>query len=213
MLFLTLGADMTRPSRTGGKTSEANARNASPAKGRKTTKTKRRIAPTATRVKRRSVSGPSKDLKDAREQQAATAEILKVIASSPSDVQPVFDVIVERAVQLCGARMGRVYRYDGELIQMVGGYGLTAPGHDSAQRPFPRPASDDTIVGRGMLSHKPNILTHLNEDDTIPPLSRQMIEAIGARSQVTMPMLLLGRPIGAITLSWAEPRGYNEQQI
>ena len=90
---------MARPSRTGGKTSEAKARNASPAKGRKTTKTKRRIAPAATRVKRRSVSGPSKDLKEAREQQAATAEILKVIASSPYDVQPVFEAIVDQRRQ------------------------------------------------------------------------------------------------------------------
>ena len=71
---------MARPSRTGGKTSEAKARNATPAKGRKTTKTKRRIAPAASRLKRRSVSGPNEDLREAREQQAATAEILKVIA-------------------------------------------------------------------------------------------------------------------------------------
>jgi two-component system, NtrC family, sensor kinase len=209
MRFLTLGADMTRPSRTGGKMSEAKGRNASPAKGRKTTKTKRRIAP---RVKR-SASGPIKDLKEAREQQAATAEILKVIASSPSDVQPVFDVIVERAVQLCGARMGRVYRYDRNLIHLVGGHGLSVPGREGAQRPFPRPAADDTIVGRVMLSRRPYILADLNEDETVPPLSRQMIEALGARSQVTMPMLLAGEPIGAITLSWAEPRGYNEHQI
>ena len=203
---------MTRPSRTGGKTSKGKGRNASPAKGRKTTKTQRRIAPATPRVKR-SASGPSKDLKEAREQQAATAEILKVIASSPSDVQPVFDVIVERAVQLCGARMGRVYRYDGNLIHMVGGHGLSVPGREGAQRPFPRPAADDTIVGRVMLSRRPNILADLNEDETVPPLSRQMIEALGARSQVTMPMLLAGEPIGAITLSWAEPRGYNDHQI
>jgi GAF domain-containing protein len=204
---------MTRPSRAGGKTSKAKARNASPAKGLKTTKTKRRTAPAATRVKRRSVSGPSKDLEDAREQQAATAEILKIIASSPSDVQRVFDVIVERAVRLCGARMGRVYRYDGNLICMVGGYGLSEPGRDEAERPFPRPAAEDTIVGRVMLSRRPNILADVNDDETVPTLSRKMIAAIGARSQVTMPMLLACEPIGAITLSWAEPRGYKDQTI
>src|SRR6476659_3503637 len=93
---------MARPSRKGGKISEAEARKASPLKGRKTTKTKPRIAPAATRVKRRPVSDPSKDLKEAREQQAATAEILKVIASSPSDVQPVFEAIATSAKRLIG---------------------------------------------------------------------------------------------------------------
>jgi signal transduction histidine kinase len=153
------------------------------------------------------------ETREALERQTATAEILKIIASSPSDVQPVFDVIVERAVQLCGARMGRVYRYDGNLIHLVGGHGLSVPAREGAQRPFPRPATDDTIVGRVMLSRRPTILADLNEDDTVPPLSRQMIEALGARSQVTMPMLLAGEPIGAITLSWAEPKGYNDHQI
>src|SRR6187431_2341893 len=100
MLFLTLGADMRRPSRTGGKTSDAKARNAGPAKGRN--KTKPRAAPAATRAKRRPVSDPSKDLKEAREQQAATAEILRVIASSPDDVQPVFDAIASSSKQLIG---------------------------------------------------------------------------------------------------------------
>jgi GAF domain-containing protein len=153
------------------------------------------------------------ETREALERQTATSDILKVIASSPSDVQPVFDVIVERAVRLCGARMGRVYRYDGSLIHMVGGHGLSEPGRDSAQRPFPRPASEDTIVGRVMLSRRANVLADLDEDDTVPELSREMISSIGARSQVTMPMLLKGEPIGAITLSWTEPRGYNDQQI
>jgi two-component system, NtrC family, sensor kinase len=153
------------------------------------------------------------ETQEALERQTATAEILKVIASSPNDVQPVFDVIVERAVRLCGARMGRVYRYDGNLIRMVGGHGLSVPALDAVQQPFPRPASDDTLVGKVVLSRQPNILADLNEDETVPPLSRQMIAAMGARSQVTMPMLLAGEPIGAITLSWAEPRGYTDQQI
>jgi GAF domain-containing protein len=95
----------------------------------------------------------------------------------------------------------------------VGGHGLSEPGREGAQRPFPRAASDDTIVGRVMLSRRPNILADLNEDDTVPPLSRRMITALGARSQVTMPMLLAGEPIGAITLSWAGPRGYTDQTI
>src|SRR5271155_3816954 len=95
------------------------------------------------------------ELRAARDRQAASAEILKVIASSPNDVQPVFDVIVERAVRLCGAHMGRVYRYDGNLIQLVGGYGLSEAARSEADRLFPRPAADDTIVGQVMLSRRP----------------------------------------------------------
>ena len=82
------------------------------------------------------------ETREALERQTATADILRVIASSPSDVQPVFDVIVERAVRLCGARMGRVYRYDDGMIHMVAGHGLSTPGLSKVQEVFPRPAAD-----------------------------------------------------------------------
>ena len=73
----------------------------------------------------------------------------KVIASSPTDVQPVFDVIVESAVRLCGARFGRVYRYDGSVIQMVASHGLSTNGLAQVQRVFPRPAADRHDRGAG----------------------------------------------------------------
>jgi two-component system, NtrC family, sensor kinase len=153
------------------------------------------------------------ELRAARDRQAASAEILKVIASSPSDVQPVFDVIVERAVRLCGGHMGRVYRYDGDIIQMVAGHGLSAPGLDKVQQVFPRPAADDTTAGLAIRSRRPNFVINIETDRSVPPLSRQMIEALGTRSQVTVPMLRSGEPIGAITVGWAEPDACGDQQV
>ena len=153
------------------------------------------------------------ETREALERQTATADILKVIASSPSDVQPVFDVIVERAVRLCGARMGRVYRYDDGVIHMVAGHNLSTPGLSKVQEVFPRPAADDTTAGLAIRSRQPYFVTDIESDQSAPPLSRQMIEALGTRSQVTVPMLRKGEPIGAITVGWAEPAAYGDQQV
>ncbi len=153
------------------------------------------------------------ETKEALDHQTATSEILRVISSSPTDVQPVFDVIVERAVRLCGARFGRVYRYDGDVIHMVAGYGLGAAGLREVQRVFPRPASDDTIVGRVILTRQPALIRDIEREERVPALSRRMIEALETRSQVTIPMLRTREPIGAITLGWAEPEAFDEQQI
>jgi GAF domain-containing protein len=153
------------------------------------------------------------ETREALERQTATSDILKVIASSPNDVQPVFDVIVERAVRLCGARMGRVYRYDDGIIHMVAGHGLSTPGLSKVQEVFPRPAADDTTAGLAIRSRQPYFVTDIESDQSAPPLSRQMIEALGTRSQVTVPMLRSGEPIGAITVGWAEPAAYGKQQV
>jgi signal transduction histidine kinase len=155
----------------------------------------------------------TRELTGALEQQTATSEILSVISSSPTDVQPVFEVIVERAVRLCGGRFGRVYRYDGELIHVVARHGVSVAGQEELQRVFPRPATDDTIVGRVIATREAAYVTDIERAEGVPPLSRQMIEALGTRSQVTVPMLRAGEPIGAMTIGWSEPDGFGEQQI
>src|SRR5262245_54749586 len=91
---------MARASRTGGKTKAAPTRKKRTVKGRNPAKPKRPVARTVVRAKRSSVSPFGNELQEAREQQAATAAILKVIASSPNDVQPVFNAIVNSAATL-----------------------------------------------------------------------------------------------------------------
>ena len=159
------------------------------------------------------VEARTSELTEALEQQTATSEILRVISSSPTDVQPVFDVIVESAVRLCGARFGRVYRYDGSVLDMVASHGLSTGGLGQVQRVFPRPAADDTIVGQVILTRQPVFVRDIEREAAVPALSRQMIEALGTRSQVTIPMLRAGEPIGAMTIGWSEPEAFSDQQI
>src|ERR1043166_494861 len=129
MPFLTSGADMARPSKTGGKTSEAKHRRANPAKAG------------ASRAKGRSASDPSKDLKEAREQQAATAEILKIIASSPSDVQPVFEAIAERSNRLVEGLTAAVYSLVDDTLHLMA-FTRNSPAADAAVKAsYPRPLS------------------------------------------------------------------------
>jgi len=163
--------------------------------------------------KNRALTQAHGQVTEALEQQTATGEILRVISSSPTDVQPVFDVIVERAVHLCGARFGRVYRYDGDMIHMVAGYGLGAAGLGAVHRIFPRPASADTIVGGVILTRQPALIRDIEREEGVPALSRRMIEALGTRSQVSIPMLRAGEPIGAMTIGWAEPEAFDESHI
>jgi GAF domain-containing protein len=198
MLFLTLGADMTRPSRTGGKTSEAKVRNASPAKGLKTTKTKRRTASAATRAKRRSVSGPSKDLEDAREQQAATAEILKIIASSPSDVQPVFEAIVGSANRLLGGLSTAVFRFVDGAAHLAAFTPTNPAADDVLKASFPRPVADFEAF---RLAQHGRPIPITDTEDISHAQIREIARLRGFRSMLFVPLINDGVPIGIISVT------------
>src|SRR6516164_3057891 len=91
---------------------------------------------------------------------------------------------------------------------------LSVPGLGKVQQVFPRPATDDTIAGQVIQSRQAYFVTDIEHDQSVPALSRQMIEALGTRSQVTVPMLRAGgEPIGAITVGWADPGAYQDQQV
>jgi GAF domain-containing protein len=202
---------MARPSRTGGKAGEAKTRKSSPARGRKTTKTKRRIVPTASRVRRRSVSDPSKDLKEAREQQAATAEILKVIASSPGDVQPVFEAIAERSNRLIGGHSTTVFRFAGDMVELAAFTPISDEADAVLCAAFPRPIAslpNFMQVSRGEVAE-----TIDTEADDEPDDSRNVGRARGFRSRLLVPLKDDRGVVGTISITRKEPGAFPRQHI
>ena len=92
------------------------------------------------------------DTKEALERQTATSEILKVISSSPTDVQPVFDAIAETAMRLCGAHSSLVTTFDGELLHLVAQAAISAEGREGVRDVYPRRPSRGFASGRTVLT-------------------------------------------------------------
>src|SRR6201998_531990 len=88
------------------------------------------------------------ELRQSLEQRTATAEVLRVISSSPTNVQPVFDSIAESAVRLCSGEFSFVVRFDGEVMNFASCFGLSAEGLEVFRSIFPLAAGDDTVAGR-----------------------------------------------------------------
>jgi hypothetical protein len=120
-----------------------------------------------------------RDLTEALEQQTATSEILRIIAQAKTDVQPVFDIIGERAEQLCDAAISMVSRFDGEQIHLVALHGVTGPAAEVNREAFPQRPDDETLSARAVRSravaHVADVLT------SISPISER-IPSTGVRS-------------------------------
>jgi len=81
-------------------------------------------------------------------QQTATSEILRVISSSPTDIQPVFDAIVASSVRLCGAKFGVVFRFDGDLLSFIAHHNLAPTALRAYQSMWPRRPEPSQLTAR-----------------------------------------------------------------
>src|SRR6266516_5086001 len=88
---------------------------------------------------------------EALEQLAATAEILRLIRASPTDVQPVFDAIAESASRLCGAVYSVVWRYDGDLLHYAASHNFTPEVLDRVFKTYPKRPDRSVAAGRAIL--------------------------------------------------------------
>ena len=152
------------------------------------------------------------ETQEALERQTATADILKVIASSPSDVQPVFDAIAERSNQLVSGLSTSVLSLLDDALHMVA-YTKVSPAADAAlQAYYPQPLSTfawGETVRRGEIIRIPD-----SEDEAFTPAGvREVARARGWRSAMLVPLLRDQKPIGMISVTRRETGLFADHHI
>jgi signal transduction histidine kinase len=198
---------------TGGNASRVRVGNASQAKGRETTKTKRRLAPAATLRKRLTVSDLIKELNEAREQQTATSEVLQVINASAGDLTPVFDAMLEKAMRLCEASFGALAAPDGEFARWVALHGITGP---YAELITSKPYRWSVLFGPTL--EKPSVIHILDLKDgegyrRRAPSIVEAVERGGVRTWLLVPLLKGNTLLGAFVFYRQEVRAFSSEQI
>ena len=153
----------------------------------------------------------TREATEALEYQTATSDVLGAISRSPTDVQPVFNMIAQSAARLCEAQFCFVYRYDGQLLHFVAHHGITEESVEIVRNTFP------VAPGRGSAAERAILYLDVAQ---IPDLTldsefthRAAAAFSGLRSAVAVPMLRDGLPIGCIAVGRAETGLLADKQV
>ena len=190
---------MRRRSRAGGKSAKLQRRKTTTPERRNASKAVGRADPSVAELQER-LERQARELSEAHELQAATAEVLRVISISPHDIQPVFDTIAETAARICQGQFAFVARFDNELLHFGACHGLTPEGLEAFRRVLSRPASDDTAAGRAISRRAVAQIPDVLADRAYGPLSLNLAETVNYRSILAVPMLRDGHPVGVIAV-------------
>ncbi len=145
---------------------------------------------------------------EAGQQQAATIEILRVISSSPTDIQPVLDAVAENAAQVCGASDAVLFRIDGDALRQVAHYGQIPNIGERI------PVSRGSASGRSVLDRQAIHIHDLEaESEAEFPIAKMLQNPDPHRTILAVPLLREGVPIGAIVIRRKEVRPFSDKQI
>ncbi len=155
------------------------------------------------------------ETREALEQQTATAEVLQVINSSPGDLAPVFDAMLEKALQLCEAPYGILWNYDGEFFEVAAQRGVPKAFLDTMSG-LQRPTSPETTRGRLVAGEHVVHITNLGADllyQSGDQHRRALVDAAGAQVVVAVSLRKDDKLLGAFTIYRQEARPFTDKQI
>ena len=153
------------------------------------------------------------ELRESLEQQTATSEVLKVISSSPGELEPVFQAMLENATRICEAKFGVMFRYDGEKFDPAARFGVT-PEYAALleQRGRFKP---DAGSGLGRLRRTKEVVRIVDAASESSPAGEERPAARlgGARSRIVVPMLKDNELVGAISIYRQEVQPFTDKQV
>jgi len=155
------------------------------------------------------------ELRETTEQHTATSEILRVISSSPSDLQPVFQAMLKNAVRLCDAKFGNIYRWDGDALHLVATQNVPAAFVQVRGRSPLRP-SPPTPTGRMIATKTVVNVADMRAEKAYADRDPYIVAGVelgGVRSALVVPMLKDDELIGSFSVYRQEVRPFSDKQI
>jgi GAF domain-containing protein/CheY-like chemotaxis protein/HAMP domain-containing protein len=157
-----------------------------------------------------------RELTESLEQQTATSDVLQVISSSPGDLEPVFDAMLENAVRICHATFGGIYRIENDTVRLVATHKDVPAAYAQARRFEPFRPSPKHYFGRMIAART---VLHITDTAAEPGYLEHRPEYVaavdlgGVRTFMAVPMLKENEPIGAFLLARQEIRPFTDKQI
>jgi GAF domain-containing protein len=149
------------------------------------------------------------ELRESLQQQTATADVLRIISSSPGELGPVFQAMLENATRICEAKFGTLFRFDGENFHPVAQFNTPTAFLEAQTRRGPFKPTRGTPIDHVMRTRQ---MIH-SADNAAEPVPGLAAKLVGARSLVAVPMLKDDALIGAILIYRLEVRPFTDKQI
>ena len=162
------------------------------------------------------VQARTKELTESLEQQTATSEVLQVISSSPGELAPVFETILEKAARVCDAKFGNLMLWEGDAFRNVAVHAARPAFAEKVRSLIYRHAHPDGPLGRAMSTKQAVHVADLKSErpylEGNPPIV-DLVDVGGARTLAAVPMLKENELIGAIIIYREEVRPFTDKQI